>query len=219
MRSVSESSVGDVASSMDYISSDYIPEESSLKKTVRFNDVIARQFYRYNSSIEGQKKKNQRKKSKKRSQERHRSESEAEDENINSVQASKPRLKSVLKLRRDSGLADTSDAENECRNLQSDSELSYDNTCYEKMKDVDINANSKENSPLKMTDKNGNGSKKFEPHKWKPKIETTSTKKEMNPVTCDNIKHNTEFYNPENLNKGQYQEVMFKNDLIFDLDM
>lgn len=46
MRSFSESSVGDVASSMDYISSDCIPEESSLKKTVRFNDVIARQFYR-----------------------------------------------------------------------------------------------------------------------------------------------------------------------------
>lgn len=45
MRSFSESSV-DVASSMDYISSDCIPEESSLKKTVRFNDVIARQFYR-----------------------------------------------------------------------------------------------------------------------------------------------------------------------------
>lgn len=46
MGSYSESSVGDVASSMDYISSDCIPEESSLKKTVRFNDVIARQFYR-----------------------------------------------------------------------------------------------------------------------------------------------------------------------------
>lgn len=46
MRSISESSVGDVASSMDYISSDCIPEESSFKKTVRFNDVIARQFYR-----------------------------------------------------------------------------------------------------------------------------------------------------------------------------
>lgn len=45
-RSFSESSVGDVASSMDYISSDCIPEESSLKKTVRFNNVIAKQFYR-----------------------------------------------------------------------------------------------------------------------------------------------------------------------------
>lgn len=46
LRSYSESSVGDVASSMDYISSDCIPEESSLKKTVRFSDVIAKQFYR-----------------------------------------------------------------------------------------------------------------------------------------------------------------------------
>lgn len=45
-RSYSESSFGDVASSMDYISSDCIPEESSLKKTVRFSDVIAKQFYR-----------------------------------------------------------------------------------------------------------------------------------------------------------------------------
>lgn len=46
MRSFSESSMGDIASSMDYISSDCIPEESSLKKTVRFSNVIARQFYR-----------------------------------------------------------------------------------------------------------------------------------------------------------------------------
>lgn len=46
MRSFSESSAGDVASSMDYISSDCVPEESSLKKTVRFNEVISKQFYR-----------------------------------------------------------------------------------------------------------------------------------------------------------------------------
>lgn len=46
MRSFSESSAADVASSVDYISSDCIPEESSLKKTVRFSNVIARQFYR-----------------------------------------------------------------------------------------------------------------------------------------------------------------------------
>lgn len=45
MRSFSESSA-DVASSMDYISSDCIPEESSYKKTVRFNDVVSKQFYR-----------------------------------------------------------------------------------------------------------------------------------------------------------------------------
>lgn len=46
MRSFSESSARDVASSMDYISSDCIPEESSLKKSVRFSDVISKQFYR-----------------------------------------------------------------------------------------------------------------------------------------------------------------------------
>lgn len=40
-----------------------------------------------------------------------------------------------------------------------------------------------------------------------------------NPITCGNIQHNTEFYNPEKLNKGKYLEVSFKNDLIFDLDM
>lgn len=50
-RSYSESSVGDVASSMDYVSSDCIPEESSLKKTVRFSNVIARQFYRWVKDI------------------------------------------------------------------------------------------------------------------------------------------------------------------------
>lgn len=46
-RSLSESSMGEISSSMDYISSDCIPEESSLKKTVRFSHAIARQFYRY----------------------------------------------------------------------------------------------------------------------------------------------------------------------------
>lgn len=38
-------------------------------------------------------------------------------------------------------------------------------------------------------------------------------------LTCETIKHNTDLYDPANLNKGQYQEVTFKNDLIFDLDM
>lgn len=40
-------------------------------------------YFRYNSSIEGQKKKNQRKKSKKRNKEQRKSESEAEDEVFN----------------------------------------------------------------------------------------------------------------------------------------
>ncbi|XP_014367979.2 protein kintoun [Papilio machaon] len=216
MRSFSESSVGDVASSMDYISSDCIPEESSLKKTVRFSDVIARQFYRYNSSIEGQKKKNQRRKSKKRNQERRKSESEAEEETNNSIKSTKPRIKSVLKQRRDSGLADTSDAEAECKNMPSDSELSCDST---NTGNKDVNANAGDTSTLNIVDKNGNTSSKFEPHIWKSKKQPITNVRKQNPITCDNIKHATDFYNPEKLNKGQYTEVMFKNDLIFDLDM
>ncbi|KZC10473.1 Protein kintoun [Dufourea novaeangliae] len=50
---------------------------SSLKKTVRFNDVVSRQLFRSNSSILGQRKKNQRKlRNKKRAYERRMSESE-----------------------------------------------------------------------------------------------------------------------------------------------
>ncbi|CAG9761113.1 unnamed protein product [Ceutorhynchus assimilis] len=93
-RSVSESSLD------DYLCSSYenygfsniecVPEESregedeelasSLKKTVRFNDVVSKQLFRSNSSILGQKKKNQRKaRNKKRAHERRYSESEASD--------------------------------------------------------------------------------------------------------------------------------------------
>ncbi|XP_029173081.1 protein kintoun [Nylanderia fulva] len=50
---------------------------SSLKKTVRFNDVVSRQLFRSNSSILGQRKKNQRKlRNKKRAHDRRMSESE-----------------------------------------------------------------------------------------------------------------------------------------------
>ncbi|XP_028172629.1 protein kintoun [Ostrinia furnacalis] len=220
-RSFSESSVGDIASSMDYISSDYIPEEGSLKKSVRFNDVIARQFYRYNSSIEGQKKKNQRKKSKKRSQDRRRSESEAEDD-ITTSKVSKPRLKSVLKQRRDSGLADTSDAETECKSTPVYSEP-YD---IANVTDKDINnGNAPISSMLNIIDNKhqGEGS---EPTIWKSDNDNPSekntkedSKKNREKFTCDNIKHNTDLYNPDKLNKGKYLEVLFKNDLIFDLDM
>ncbi|XP_036150036.1 protein kintoun isoform X2 [Monomorium pharaonis] len=52
-------------------------ECSSLKKTVRFNDVVSRQLFRTNSSILGQRKKNQRKlRNKKRAHDRRLSESE-----------------------------------------------------------------------------------------------------------------------------------------------
>ncbi|KOX80466.1 Protein kintoun [Melipona quadrifasciata] len=52
-------------------------DSASLKKTVRFNDVVSRQLFRSNSSILGQRKKNQRKlRNKRRAHERKMSESE-----------------------------------------------------------------------------------------------------------------------------------------------
>ncbi|XP_012282500.1 protein kintoun [Orussus abietinus] len=84
-RSVSESSIDDGGAqafstdptydSIDEINSQ--SDSSSLKKTVRFNDVVSRQLYRSNSSILGQRKKNQRKlRNKKRAHDRRLSESE-----------------------------------------------------------------------------------------------------------------------------------------------
>ncbi|KAJ8676491.1 hypothetical protein QAD02_012278 [Eretmocerus hayati] len=83
-RSVSESSIDDNTAPLSSVTfNDSIPElyseseGSSLKKTVRFNDVVSRQLYRSNSSILGQRKKNQRKlRNKKRAHERRMSESE-----------------------------------------------------------------------------------------------------------------------------------------------
>ncbi|XP_041976926.1 protein kintoun [Aricia agestis] len=212
MRSYSESSTGDVASSMDYISSDCIPEESSLKKTVRFSNVIARQFYRFNSSIEAQKRKNQRKKNKKRSQERRKSESEAEEDTLVSIRSSAPR-KTALKKRHDSGLADTSDAEGDCKYTMSDSEVAY-----EKMRNSQNTGLRKGSSELAIDD----SEKKSK--EWAKKLSKETSKKaklpnKVNEKSCDNIKHNTNLYDPEKLNPGLYPEVKFKNDLIFDLDM
>lgn len=85
-RSVSESSLDDfISCSLDHESMEsVIPEDTevstSLKKTVRFNNVVSKQLYRFNSSILGQKKKNQRKNmKKKRALERRHSESEASE--------------------------------------------------------------------------------------------------------------------------------------------
>nr|CAD7575905.1 unnamed protein product [Timema californicum] len=86
-RSLSESSVDEYAwsSSLDLVthsgSESCIPEEgedeSGTKKTVRFNDVVSQKTFRANSSILGQKKKNQRKlRNKKRAHDRRTSESE-----------------------------------------------------------------------------------------------------------------------------------------------
>lgn len=86
-RSLSESSVDEYSwSSLDIVgqsggSDICIPEEeesgTEQKKTVRFNDDVSEKIYRNNSSILGQRKKNQRKiRNKKRAQERRASESE-----------------------------------------------------------------------------------------------------------------------------------------------
>lgn len=119
----------------------------------------------------------------------------------------KSRLKSVLKQRRDSGLADTSDAEADIKNM-----FYFD----------------KYNSATE-TDENGNEDEPITNHtaEWIDNINVNSqrenkfkkTSKKGKRITCNDIKHNTELYDPEKLNKGQYTEVKFKNDLIFDLDM
>ncbi|KAK0084054.1 hypothetical protein PV325_007687 [Microctonus aethiopoides] len=84
-RSVSESSIDDTAGLMSSVDLNYDSvqelnsesECSSLKKTVRFNDVVSRQLFRSNSSILGRRKKNQRKlRKKKQAHERRMSESE-----------------------------------------------------------------------------------------------------------------------------------------------
>lgn len=136
------------------------------------------------------------------------------------MQPSKPRLKSVLKQRHDSGLADTSDTE-DCKTIMSDSDLQYHSN-------TDENAN--ENVPeqheevayLNIVNNNTDENK---PALWTSdsRAHVTNTKGPKSlkhkTLTCDDIKHNTDLYNPDKLNKGQYLEVKFKNDLIFDLDM
>lgn len=88
-RSISESSLDDCMGSLDREGLDIpIPENNeqesemstSLKKTVRFNDVVSKQLYRFNSSILGQRKKNQKKaQKKKKAHDKRHSESEASE--------------------------------------------------------------------------------------------------------------------------------------------
>lgn len=138
------------------------------------------------------------------------------------MQSSKSRLKSALKQRHDSGVADTSDAE-EFKYTMSDCDLQYDSNGDENANN-EVN-NTKKDSIFNIIDRNGN-TKEDRQQIWKSDSITYSTKKKNNikkdkdaPVTCDTIKHNTDLYNPDKLNKGKYLEVKFKNDLIFDLDM
>lgn len=120
------------------------------------------------------------------------------------LQSSKPRLKSALKPRRDSGLADTSDADTDCKNTPESND--EDNHKH----------NNKAKSLLNIVNNNNVNSK---PNIQESETKHTKANKKSTPITCDNIIHNTDLYNPDRLNKGKYLEVAFKNDLIFDLDM
>lgn len=192
-------------------------------------------------------------------------------------QTTRPKLKSAIKLRRDSGLADTSDAEADCKNEPTDHETTCDiskvsigfaNQSKENLRSVlnivdhmdenevakddgmksemvcyDTNDEIKEQSNevksddraretvksvLNIINNKSAADEKSEPAIWEteaslpPDPDTKATEKKEIPresINCDNIKHNTNLYDPTKLNKGHYLEVKFKNDLIFDLDM
>lgn len=118
-------------------------------------------------------------------------------------QTNKPKLKSIMKERRDSGVADTSDADTDGKNTPSATPDHGTNATHSCDETKENNGNKELNSAYVFR-KTGRNNTNVED-------ETTST--------CDKIKHNTVLYNPNKLNKGQYGEVKFKNDLIFDLDM
>ncbi|XP_077291085.1 PIH1 domain-containing protein Nop17-like [Arctopsyche grandis] len=177
-RSLSESNVDlveyNMSPSYSLSSADCIPEESSsLKKTVRFSNVIAKQTFRANSSILGQKSKNQRKKrNKKRAQERRASEGDPDDMSLDvmmneDVFEEADARKDLANLdHRDSGALDTDEGDSD----KCDSE--------------------KESAAATVTDSN----------KTEDADEVFS-------------------FSPRQTKKGKYQEVNFKNDMIFDLDM
>lgn len=124
-------------------------------------------------------------------------------------------MKSVLKPRRDSGLADTSDAESECKNTADEG------SCTSANEDAfsENESNGKESfdkSVLNIVGSKDNKDDKPEADIWESESSKPSQEKR---VTSDSIQHNTDLYDPDKLNKGQYLEVTFKNDLIFDLDM
>lgn len=131
--------------------------------------------------------------------------------NIIILQISKSRSKPTLKERHDSGVVDTSDAE-EFKNT-SDYELQYDTD-----ENANINNPSTQHSAT-IIDSNGNTTEDQTSWNSNPAKSKTNFKQEKHKTTSFNIKHNTDLYNPDKLNKGQYLEVKFKNDLIFDLDM
>lgn len=186
-------------------------------------------------------------------------------------------MKSAIKLRRDSGLADTSDAEADCKNESIDHKPTFDISKVSNGFDVqsnefhrsvlnivnnmdeddvakddgtksetvcdNINDEIKQQSNegksddraretiktvLNIVNNNSAANETSESAIWEsetsihPDPVTKAEEKKENPnesINCDNIKHNTNLYDPTKLNKGHYLEVKFKNDLIFDLDM
>lgn len=129
----------------------------------------------------------------------------------------KPRLKSVLKPRRDSGLADTSDAESECKNTADEGSCNSANEDGFSENDNNEKA-SFDKSVFNIVGNDGDEDDNHEADIWESEASKPSQEKRK-LVKCDNIQHKTNLYDPDKLNKGQYLEVMFKNDLIFDLDM
>lgn len=101
----------------------------------------------------------------------------------------------------------------------SDSDLQYHSNTDENANENALEQH-KEVAYLNFVNNNSDENK---PALWASdsRAHVTNTKgpKSLKTLTCDDIKHNTDLYNPDKLNKGQYLEVKFKNDLIFDLDM
>lgn len=125
-------------------------------------------------------------------------------------------MKSVLKPRRDSGLADTSDAESECKNTPDERSFNTANDDgYSENNNIEETSFG-DKSVLNIIGHEETVTNKSEADIWESE---TCKRTQRERITCDNIQHNTNLYDPEKLNKGQYLEVMFKNDLIFDLDM
>lgn len=97
----------------------------------------------------------------------------------------------------------------------SDCDLQYDTD-----ENANINEPNTKEGSFNLMDSNGNTREKKP--LWKSAAihpENPDFQQERHKTTSYNIKHNTDLYNPDKLNKGQYLEVKFKNDLIFDLDM
>ncbi|XP_057326040.1 protein kintoun [Microplitis mediator] len=143
-RSVSESSIDDTTGLVSSIEFNYDSVQEhysesdccSLKKTVRFNDVVSRQLFRSNSSILGRRKKNQRKlRKKKQAHERRMSESE----NSETEDRDKYKVNATNKNNKDEKIVDNNvksilNRDKLSSHKLSDQENNYNNKCDNKMK-------------------------------------------------------------------------------------